>query len=204
MIDRDGFAARFDVSRETLDQLDTYAALLAEWQQRMNLVGPSTLPQLWDRHFADSAQLFDVAGRGRSWLDVGTGAGFPGLIVAILDPTARVLLVESIAKKCRFLEHVASSLALGPRVTIANRRVESLPPQKFDIVTARALAALEQLYDWCLPFAGSGTHWLLPKGARFADELATASKRFGFDYRLVESITDPAARIIIATGVRRR
>ncbi len=204
MIDRDGFAARFDVSRETLDQLDTYAALLAEWQQRMNLVGPSTLPQLWDRHFADSAQLFDVAGRGRSWLDVGTGAGFPGLIVAILDPTARVLLVESIAKKCRFLEHVANSLALGPRVTIANQRVESLPPQKFDIVTARALAALEQLYDWCLPFAGSGTHWLLPKGARFADELATASKRFGFDYRLVESITDPAARIIIATGVRRR
>lgn len=204
MIDREAFAARFDVPRETLDKLDRYAALLAQWQQRMNLVGPSTLPQLWDRHFADSAQLLDVAGRGRSWLDVGTGAGFPGLIVAILDPTARVRLVESITKKCRFLGEVVTSLDLQSQVVIANQRIESLAPQKYDIITARALAALEQLFDWCLPFAGSGTHWLLPKGARFAEELATASKRFGFEHRLVESITDPAARIIIATGVRRR
>ncbi|KPF80170.1 hypothetical protein IP88_00855 [alpha proteobacterium AAP81b] len=204
MIDRDAFAARFDVSRETLAALDTYATLLAEWQTRMNLVGPSTLPHLWDRHFADSAQLLGLDGTGKAWLDIGTGAGFPGLIIAVLDPAARVTLVESIAKKCRFLAEVSASLGLGNRVTIENRRVESLPRQRFDIITARALAALDRLFDWSLGFAGPQTQWLLPKGARFAEELARAEERFAFDHRLVPSLTDPQARIVIATGVRRR
>jgi 16S rRNA (guanine527-N7)-methyltransferase len=204
VIDRDAFAARFDVSRETLADLDRYEALLADWQTRMNLVGQSTLPQLWQRHFADSAQLLTFAGLGRSWLDIGTGAGFPGLVLAILDPGARLTLVESIAKKCRFLTEVVETIGLADRVTIENRRVETLPRQKFDIITARALAALEQLFDWGLPYAGSGTHWLLPKGARFADELSVAAARFEFDHRLATSLTDPSARIVIATGVRRR
>jgi 16S rRNA (guanine527-N7)-methyltransferase len=99
VIDRDAFAAQFDVSRETLADLDRYAALLGEWQTRMNLVGPSTLPQLWQRHFADSAQLLGLSGVGRSWLDIGTGAGFPGLVLAILDPLAKLTLVESIATR---------------------------------------------------------------------------------------------------------
>lgn len=204
MIDRDAFAAQFDVSRETLAALDSYAALLAEWQARMNLVGPSTLPHLWDRHFADSAQLLSLAGSGKAWLDIGTGAGFPGLIIATLDPAARVTLVESIAKKCRFLAEVTAALGLGDRVAIENRRVEALPRQRFDIITARALAALDQLFDWGLAFAGSGTQWLLPKGARFAEELTQAEERFAFGHRLVPSLTDVQARIVIATGVRRR
>lgn len=204
MITRDDFRQQFDVSRETLVGLDSYAALLAEWQQRMNLVGPSTLPQLWDRHFADSAQLLALAGAGRAWLDIGTGAGFPGLVIAILDPTARLTLVESIAKKCRFLLEVVGTVGLADRVRIENRRVETLPRQRFDIITARALAALDQLFDWSVAFAGAETQWLLPKGARFAEELAVAQGRFAFQHRLVPSLTDPEARIIIATGVRRR
>jgi 16S rRNA (guanine527-N7)-methyltransferase len=204
VIDRNAFAAQFDVSRETLVALDSYAALLADWQARMNLVGPSTLPHLWDRHFADSAQLLGLAGGGKTWLDIGTGAGFPGLIIATLDPTACVTLVESITKKCRFLAEVTVALGLGERITIENRRVETLPRQRFDVITARALAALEQLFDWGLAFAGSGTQWLLPKGARFAEELALAEQRFAFGHRLVPSLTDAAARIVIATGVRRR
>lgn len=204
MTDRESFEARFDVPRETLQRLDSYAALLAEWQSRMNLVGPSTLPHIWERHFTDSAQLLPLAGTGRSWLDIGAGAGFPGLVLAILDPDARLTLVESIAKKCRFLGEVTTALGLNSRVTIENRRIETLPRAKFDIITARALAALDQLFDWGLPYAGSGTHWILPKGARVEEEVDKATRRFAFEHRLVPSITDADARIVVARGVKRR
>ncbi|PZN96498.1 MAG: 16S rRNA (guanine(527)-N(7))-methyltransferase RsmG [Alphaproteobacteria bacterium] len=201
---REAFVARFDVPRETLVLFDIYADLLTDWQTRLNLVGPSTLPTLWDRHFADSAQLLPIAGPGKSWLDVGAGAGFPGLVIALLDPTARVTLVESIAKKCRFLAEVVAQTGLADRVTIENRRIESLPRAKFDIITARALAGLNQLFDWCLPFAGSGSQWILPKGMRVHDEVALALRGFAFEHALVPSLTDADARIVVATGVKRR
>ena len=204
MIDRDDFAARFDVSRETLAQFDRYADLLIDWQTRMNLVGPSTLPHVWERHFADSAQLLALAGPGKSWLDIGAGAGFPGLVLALLDPSARFTLVESIAKKCRFLNEVAETLGLSDRVTIANQRVESLPREKFDVITARALANLAQLFEWGLPHAGSGTRWILPKGIRVAEELEFAERRFVFGHQLLPSLTDADARIILANGVKHR
>jgi 16S rRNA (guanine527-N7)-methyltransferase len=204
MIDRDRFAVSFDVSRETMAKLDRYAALLGEWQARMNLVGPSTLPNIWERHFADSAQLLPAAGAGRHWLDIGAGAGFPGLVIATIDPDARVTLVESIAKKCLFLAEIVDVLGLANRVTVENRRIETLARQKFDVITARALAGLDQLFDWGLAYAGSGTSWLLPKGARVAEELAVAERRFAFHHRLVPSVTDPLARIVVATGVKRR
>jgi 16S rRNA (guanine527-N7)-methyltransferase len=204
MSGRDMFEARFNVPRETLEQLDTYAAMLADWQTRMNLVGPSTLPNVWDRHFTDSAQLLPLAGTGRSWLDIGAGAGFPGLVLAVLDPDAQLTLVESIAKKCRFLAEVVSTLGLESRVTIENRRIETLPRAKFDIITARALAALDRLFDWGLPYAGSGTQWILPKGMRVDEELEKATRRFAFEHRLVPSITDADARIVVARGVKRR
>ncbi len=201
---RDDFAQRFDVPRETMAKLDCYETLLTAWQSRMNLVGPSTLPQVWSRHFADSAQLSPIAGPGRSWLDIGAGAGFPGLVIALLDRDATFTLVESIAKKCRFLREVVAQLGLSEQVVIENRRIETLPKQKFDIITARALASLDQLFDWGLPYGGSGTRWLLPKGARAAEELAVASRRFSFDHHLIPSLTDSAARIVVVTGVKRR
>jgi 16S rRNA (guanine527-N7)-methyltransferase len=204
MTTQEAFASAFAVSRETLARFNRYAELLAEWQQRMNLVGPSTLPQLWQRHFSDSAQLLPIAGTGKSWLDIGAGAGFPGLVVALLDPTAKLTLVESIAKKCRFLEEVVSELDLSAQVSIENRRVESLPRQKFDIITARAVASLDQLFDWGLPFAGSGTRWLLPKGVRHDEEINAARRRFSFAHHLIPSQTDEQARIIVAAGVSRR
>ncbi len=204
MIDRDRFSATFDVSRETLERLDRYAALLGQWQARMNLVGPSTLPNIWERHFADSAQLLPAAGAGRHWLDIGAGAGFPGLVIAIIDTQAQVTLVESIAKKCLFLAEVVDVLGLGDRAIVENRRIETLARQKFDVITARATAGLDQLFDWGLAYAGSGTSWLLPKGARFAEELSVAERRFAFHHRLVPSVTAPLARIIVATGVKRR
>jgi 16S rRNA (guanine527-N7)-methyltransferase len=199
---REAFEAEFDVSRETLARLDRYAELLTDWQQRMNLVGPSTLPHVWDRHFRDSAQLLPLAGLGRHWLDIGAGGGFPGLVLAILDPNARLTLVESITKKCRFLEAVAAETGTARQVAIANVRIENLKAARFDIITARAAAALETLFEWGLRFAGPETRWLLPKGARVQEELASAAKRFHFQHELIASRTDSAARIVVAHSVR--
>jgi 16S rRNA (guanine527-N7)-methyltransferase len=204
MIDREGFAAQFDVPRETMALFDLYASLLTDWQTRMNLVGPSTLPFVWERHFADSAQLLALAGGGKSWLDIGAGAGFPGLVLAILDPEARFTLVESITKKCRFLHDAAEALGASNRVTIVNQRIEKLERQKFDVITARALANLAQLFDWGLPYAGSGTRWLLPKGARVAEEIEFAVRHFSFDHQLLPSLTDADARVVLASGVKPR
>nr|WP_315474317.1 16S rRNA (guanine(527)-N(7))-methyltransferase RsmG [uncultured Sandarakinorhabdus sp.] len=201
---REAFAAEFDVSRETLAKLDRYAELLTEWQQRMNLVGPSTLPHIWDRHFRDSAQLFAIAGPGKSWLDIGAGGGFPGLVLAILDPESNITLVESVTKKCRFLDTVAHETDTAGHVAVANVRVEALTGSKFDIITARAAASLETLFDWGLRFAGSGTRWILPKGARVQEELASAAKQFHFAHELIPSRTDSDARIVVAKGVKRR
>jgi 16S rRNA (guanine527-N7)-methyltransferase len=198
------FAAEFDVSREPLEKLDRYAELLTEWQQRMNLVGPSTLHHIWDRHFRDSAQLLVIAGTGKSWLDIGAGGGFPGLVLAILDPESNITLVESITKKCRFLETVAHETDTAGHVTVANIRIEAMAMRKFDIITARAAASVDTLFDWGLRFAGSGTRWILPKGARVQEELASAAKRFHFDHELIPSRTDSDARIVVAKGVKRR
>lgn len=204
---REAFAAEFNVPRETLKRFDRYAALLTEWQTRMNLVGPSTLPYIWDRHFRDSAQLLEHAPRGLGhkpiWLDIGAGAGFPGIVLGLLG-AGDMHLVESIAKKCRFLETVVEELQLGGTVHIHNQRVESLPRLRADVITARACAALAQLFDWGLPFTASSTRWLLPKGASVDEELAAARSRFNFDTTLAPSRTDARGRILIAEHVRRR
>jgi 16S rRNA (guanine527-N7)-methyltransferase len=201
MKDRAAFSERFNVPRETLLKLDAYEGLLADWQVRMNLVGPSTLSQTWNRHFADSAQLLSLGGVGLRWLDIGAGGGFPGLVIATLDPNAHITLVESIAKKCRFLETVAIELELEPRVTIENRRIETLPRQRFDIITARALAPLAQIFAWARPFADNATRWVLPKGARWADEVSAAERRFHFAYEQHLSLTDDHARILLVNNV---
>jgi 16S rRNA (guanine527-N7)-methyltransferase len=200
---RAAFAARFDVSRETLEKLDRYAALLADWQERMNLVGPSTLPHIWDRHFADSAQLAALAPPASRWLDIGAGGGFPGIVLAVVG-AGRIDLVESIAKKCLFLRAVIADLGLESVATVRNARVESMPRFTADVITARAAADLTRLFDWGLRFASSGTLWLLPKGATVEDEIAAASARFAFDHDLRPSITDARGRIVVARGVKRR
>lgn len=202
--ERAEFAAEFDVSRETMAKLYCYANLLADWQQRMNLVGPSTLPLIWNRHFRDSAQLLPIAGTGQRWLDIGAGAGFPGLVLAILDPAAQLTLVESITKKCHFLSCVATETGTNTQIAVANVRIENMASQRFDIITARAAASLDTLFDWGLRFAGPRTRWILPKGARVQEELASAAAHFHFDYQLVASRTDSAANIVVATRVKRR
>ncbi len=201
MSEREAFAAAFAVPRETMAKFDAYAALLADWQTRMNLVGPATLPAVWSRHFADSAQLVRLAAPG-SWLDIGAGAGFPGLVAGLLG-AGPVHLVESIGKKARFLEFVASELALS-QVTVHNVRVESLPAFPVANITARACAGLDQLFEWGSRFATPETRWLLPKGASVDAELAEAHRRFLFHVEQVPSLTDPRGRIVVARDVRVR
>ena len=204
MTERATFAAAYGPSAAELGALDRYAALLTEWQARMNLVAASTLPHIWSRHFDDSAQLAGLAEASAAtvWLDLGSGAGFPAIILAILAP-GRFHLVEATAKKCAFLATVAEAVGVADRVTIHNRRIETMPPLAADIVTARACASLAQLFDWGERFAGDG-RWLLLKGRSAADEVADAARQFTFDHRLVPSRTAADARIVDARNVRRR
>lgn len=201
---RAAFAADYNVPRGTMAKFDAYAVLLAEWQTRMNLVGPSTLEDVWDRHFADSAQLVALAGGAPDlvWLDLGSGAGFPGLVVALLAP-GRFHLVEATTKKCRFLEAAVAALGLGATTTIHNARIEALPPLAADVVTARACASLAQLFAWGAPHGGRAT-WLLLKGRTAAAEVDAARASFDFSTELVPSRTDAQARIVVARDVAAR
>lgn len=203
--DRERGLALAQVSRETAALLDRYVALLTRWQTVKNLVGPKTLAEVWVRHIADSAQLVALAPNARRWLDIGSGAGFPGLVIAILlrdQPGAEVHLVESNGRKCAFLREVARSLKLP--VTVHDGRIEdvlpALPPQ-IDAVTARALAPLRELIAMSAKLLTTGTLGVFPKGQDVGDELTEASKYWRIQSSTATSITDPKARIVLITGL---
>jgi 16S rRNA (guanine527-N7)-methyltransferase len=203
-VHRAGFAADYRVSAATLARLDEYVALLADWQERINLIASSTLVDVWQRHIADSAQVAALVDATDTtvWLDIGSGAGFPALVLAALCP-GTFHLVEATAKKCAFLAAAASVLGVADRVVIHNRRIEAMRPFAADIITARACASLTQLYAWGAPFSGRA-QWVLMKGRTVADEVAAAASEFICDHHLVASRTDDEARIVVAHNVRRR
>lgn len=199
----DAFQLAFDVPRGTMDKLTRYTELLASWQEKMNLVGPATLSDIWGRHFADSAQLLRHSPSGSRWLDIGAGGGFPGMLLGILG-AGPVVLAESIAKKVRFLEAVRDELGLQQRVSVLHGRIEDLPAQCVDVVTARAVAPLKQLMEWGLPHVRPGGLLLFPKGRRWAEEVAQAKEGFSFDLSALPSITDADARILRLEKIKRR
>jgi len=193
----EALAGQIDVSRETMDRLTAYVELVEKWQQRVNLVSASTLPDIWMRHIWDSAQLAALvpAGTGRI-LDVGSGAGFPGLVVAALCD-AELHLVESDQKKAVFLQTVIRET--GIRAIVHNRRIESLPPIGANIVTARALASLDRLLELLEAQLVPGTRCLFLKGARAESELAALDTRFDIIRRLHPSLTNPKAFVLDLT-----
>jgi 16S rRNA (guanine527-N7)-methyltransferase len=203
------FAEVFKVPRETIHRLARYAELLAVWQKSKNLVAPSTLPALWSRHFADSAQLCALAPKARLWLDLGSGAGFPGLVVAILQsgkPNFRMHLVESNRKKCAFLAEVARATAApvdihAMRIEELGESAETLRP---DVVSARALAPLPRLFDLATPFFGRDTRGLFLKGRDAEAEIVAARARFDFGCRIHPSLTANNSCIVEVTGLRRK
>jgi len=201
--DRDRVLAAADVSRETARRLDLYVAQLARWQTIKNLVGPATLAEVWSRHVADALQLLTLAPDACTWIDLGSGAGIPGLILAIAgkERGIQVTLVESNARKCAFLTEAAR--LTGAPATIRNGRIEAVIGDAVgtEIVCARALAALDQLLDWSAPLLNSGTIGLFPKGRDVQAELTQASARWTFTYDLVPSRTDADARIVRVTAL---
>jgi 16S rRNA (guanine527-N7)-methyltransferase len=200
------FARAFDVSRETIDQLKIYVALLAQWQKRINLVANATLPEVWHRHVADSAQLVPLAPDACTWLDLGSGGGFPGLVVAILrhGAGARVTLVESDRRKAAFLAEVARQT--GITVEIHTARIEQIATQSMlapvDVVSARALAPLVRLISLSLPFFRHDTVGIFPKGRGAESEIAEARAAWAFDVETIPSLTDEAARIVLVRHPR--
>lgn len=197
---RSAVAAR--VSRETLDRLDLLAELLTHWQKTINLVGPASLPELWTRHIDDSLQLLDhVPPTPLTWTDLGSGGGFPGLVVAAVlaeRDGALVHLVESDTRKAAFLREAARRAGLPVRVH--PQRIEQAAPQLAagcDVVSARALAPLPKLLDLSAPFLAAGALGLFPKGKDAQSELTAARKGWTLDAELRPSRSDPEARILL-------
>ena len=196
------------VSDDALARLDKYAALLTEWQSRINLVAPSTVPQLWTRHIADSLQLLRHAPDAKIWVDLGSGAGLPGLPVACAlaqTPGARVHLVESTGKKAAFLRE-AVRITDAPALVHAER-IENFGESyagKTDVVTARALAPLSSLFDQAFPFMAKGAIGLFLKGQDVEAELTDSSKRWSVEATKATSVTDPDGCVLIVRRLTRR
>jgi 16S rRNA (guanine527-N7)-methyltransferase len=196
------------VSRETAARLDRLVTLLLEWQHKTNLVADSTLPHIWTRHIADSAQLLRLAPDAKIWIDLGAGAGFPGLVITCAlaeTPGARIHLVESIGKKCAFLREAASQLGL-PAV-VHNQRIEDFNKDfkgQADVVTARALAPLDRLLPLVAPLLKTGGIGLFPKGQHLAVELTEASKCWSVDATVEPSVTFMASGILVLNKLKLR
>jgi len=197
------FQALTGVSHETLTRFHAYADLLGKWQARINLVGKSTLPDLWRRHFLDSAQVFNTLPAQTSVvLDLGSGGGFPGLVLAIMG-VPMVHLAESDQRKCAFLREAARVAGVIDRVQVHAKRIESIPPFPVDVVSARALAPIAQLLDYAEPFLTPATHCLFLKGQTAEQELAEASRGWSFVAQRHPSRSDADATLFDLQEVSR-
>jgi 16S rRNA (guanine527-N7)-methyltransferase len=208
VIDDDGYgpedlAAELNVSRETLMRLQKFRALLNDWSTKINLIGPKELGRFWRRHAFDSAQLLSVAPDAVRWIDAGAGAGFPGIVIACGlagRPDAEVVLVESIAKKCGFLQAAIDALEIPARVE--NARVETLRPFQVDVFTARALADLPTLMTYARPYLDRGAIGLFPRGERAEEELTSIANSKKLRCQLIQSRSDPRGRIVKVEALR--
>ena len=197
------FASDIGVDRERLADAERFRALLAEANRHMNLVGENTLADFWSRHFLDSAQLLVLAPGVKIWADLGSGAGLPGLVLAILlkgTQGAHIHLVESVAKRCRFLTEVANALALPAEVHHA--RAENLALD-VEVVTARACAPLARLLGFAEPSLKGRTKGLFLKGAAVDSEVVEARKSWRFTAEVHPSLSDPRGRVLEVTELVR-
>ncbi len=195
------------VPRETVPALEAYAALLTKWNRRLNLLSRHDIDDLWHRHIFDSAQLLELAPQSaRSWLDLGSGAGFPALVCATMARAARrplrFILVEADGRKAAFLR--AAALELGLELDILQRQIEELALHPQDVISARALAPLEKLLGYAAPVSGPGTVMLFPKGRHADSELTLARRTWHSRVVRYPSRTDPAAMILRLSEVSRR
>lgn len=201
-LDAAGFAAATGASAQQVERLAAYLELLGRWQARINLVGASTLADAWRRHVLDSSQLVPLLpATARNLVDLGSGAGFPGLVIAILTDVP-VTLVESDARKAAFLAEAARQTA--SRVSISIGRAESLAPRPADVVTARALAPLPQLLQYAVKWLAPNGVCLFPKGRSVTAELTEAGRSWKMRTALLPSQTDSEAMILQIDEILRR
>jgi 16S rRNA (guanine527-N7)-methyltransferase len=206
--ERDQALAPFHVSRETSQRLSRFVELLLERQRHTNLIASSTIPHVWTRHVADSLQLLPLVPQARRFADLGSGGGFPGMVLAcalVETPGAHVHLIESIGKKAAFLRDAVREISVP--ATIHHGRIEDVAPRlagEIDIVTARALAPLNELLTMIIPFLERGAQALLLKGQDIDAELTQAAKYWSIEYTAVPSQTSPTGRILIVRRLQRR
>ena len=200
------------VSRETQQRLKQYFDLLIQWQSSINLISPATVDQAWQRHFIDSLQIMDVVGEAETVVDIGSGAGFPGLVVAVLMAergSGRVHLVESNGKKCAFMNAVIRATGLkdaGVQVEVVNNRIEKALPSvpRPDVVTARALASLNDLLTLTETFFSKGSVGVFPKGRGHEEEIEAAKLNWRFDCDLTKSVLEDDSVILKISELRPR
>ena len=201
MIERLRAVVGGDVSRETFDRLDRFAQMVIAENERQNLVAVASVPDLWERHILDGAQLVNLAGHGGSWCDIGSGPGLPGMVIAIVGGQP-MTLVEPRKLRADFLAEAVQALGLTA-VTVRRCKAEQVD-RKFDFITARAVARLDKLLAITRHLAHDGTKWILPKGETVKSELDEARRTWQGDFALVPSRTHEKAAIVIAEHVRRR
>ena len=195
------FTDTLNVPRETLEKLDQFEALLLVEMDQQNLIAASTVENLWARHFVDSAQLMLHLGGAEAgpWIDLGAGAGLPGIVIAAIDPARPVHLVESRALRCAFLAKVAREIGLD-NVTVHHSRLENVPSFDASVISARAFAPLDKLVRLANRFSTEKTRWLLPKGKNAVNELESTPKAWQRLFHVEHSITDADSRLLIGTG----
>ncbi|MBL8554242.1 MAG: 16S rRNA (guanine(527)-N(7))-methyltransferase RsmG [Phenylobacterium sp.] len=194
--DAGSFARAARATPDQVADLTRFLEMLTAGNEVMNLVGPATIPDFWNRHAWDSAQLLRLAPEARTWADLGAGAGFPGLVLAILGKGrdgARVHLVESMAKRCRFLDSVVAELDLP--ATVHNTRAENLT-LSVDIVTARACAPLHRLLGYARPYLAAGAVGLFLKGQDVVDDMREAARYWEYEADVIPSQSDGRGRIV--------
>jgi len=193
---------------DVLERLDRFAALLLTWQQKTNLIAPSTIPHLWTRHIADSLQLIDLVPAARIWIDLGSGAGFPGVVIA--TALARyhdtcVHLVESNGKKAAFLREAVRLAA--PSAVVHHERIEDFVARfngPVDAVTARAVAPLKVLLDQSVKLMSQGAVGVFPKGREWAAERLTAAEHWDFECEAEPSRTESGSAILVIHSLKSR
>lgn len=195
-------SARFDL--KSIAALTRFADAVIAESTRQNLIARSTLDSIWQRHIVDSAQLLMLASPDqRLWIDIGTGAGFPGMVVALLSDRP-VMLVEPRRKRAEFLARVADAEGLGDRVTIAASRIEAVGGATASVISARAVAAIGDIFAASRHVADEKTRYLLLRGQAIRDELEIAQREWHGMFHVEQSVTNPASGILIADRVRRR
>lgn len=203
---KEKFLEHFNVSRETIERLEIYEELIRKWNSAINLVAASTVDQIWDRHFLESVQAYDFAdANSGKWLDLGSGGGFPGAVVAILaaeaDSTIRMTCIESDIRKCEFLRTVSRST--GIPMQVVSRRIEETPPQEASIISARALSSLGKLLQFADRHVAPAGQAVFLKGESWPQEVDNARNDWTFDLETCPSLTNPTSALLKLRNIKR-